>query len=576
MLRVTFADTASRDAFAERFNITEKVGENQLDMNWHFLQFAKVDDTCLDYDDLESNIEHEFIVKGDPAKFAKINATVLADLGKGFYHVKTKEGTLLGDFVDSIEHSAEGMTFLVTSNPDKAEIAPSTISPTSSDAQWPRIRVASRYRPLVESFNTHEMVYQSKPELFIMDTGLNASHPEFQYSGLEIENFYTLAPYNGSFDDDVGHGTAVASLAVGKNLGISSHVKLMVIKVGGASHSATLIEIGQAIDAIVDHASKNPMVSRIVNMSWGIARSAWLDAKVQSLLDMGITVICAAGNEGISVEDISPAGLDTVMTVGSIDKYDIPSGFNNISPSDTGLVTGGGLSLDIFAPGEEVLVAHAGGYGIASGTSFSAPLVSGVAATIASLHKSPVPYDQMKTTILDTATPNALLFEDDKFTDEQNKVVYLITSDPNTNYKSNEMSMYLGVHENDQPIVADLNSVLDTSVLLKLFPDDAVTFAIEWLNPTTQANYEKFIHLDQETGILTIDKPTVELPEETKLKMVDFYTTATTSRAKLKSPLLFFFQSNPKYADTLQSDVTLALSDTNSITFYAAWGVRLK
>ena len=60
-IRVTFADAASRDAFAERFLITDKVGDNQLDIDWHFLQFAKLDDKALDYDDLESNQEHEFI-----------------------------------------------------------------------------------------------------------------------------------------------------------------------------------------------------------------------------------------------------------------------------------------------------------------------------------------------------------------------------------------------------------------------------------------------------------------------------------------------------------------------------------
>lgn len=575
MLRVTFKDTASRDAFADRFQITEKVGENQLDMNWHFLQFAKVDDSCTDYDDLESNAEHEFIVKGDPAKFEKI-ATVLADLGKGFYHVKTTEGTLLGDFVDSIEHSAEGMTFLALSNPDEFNVSSTALDPLSKEGQWPRVRVASRYRPLLDSFNTHEMVYQSKPELFIMDTGINANHPEFTYDGLEIVNFYSLPVYNGSFEDDLGHGTAVASMAVGKNLGVCSHAKLMVVKVGGKDHSATLVEIGQAIDAIVAHASANPLVTRVVNMSWGIARSAWLDSKVQSLIDMGVTVVCAAGNQGISVEDISPAGLDTVITVGSIDKYDIPSGFNNISPSDSGLTTGHGLSLDIFAPGEGIMVPSGSAYGLGSGTSFSAPLVAGVATVIASLHKSVVPYDQLKLKVLDTATENALLFEDDRFSENQNKLVYLITSDPNTNYKSNEMTMYLGIHEDNQPIVADLNSVLNVDQLTKMFADDTVSYSIEWLNPETKAAYEPFMSLNSVTGLLTIAEPTVVLPEETKLKMIDFIAVAKTSRTIIKSPVIFYFQTNPLYKDTLQSDITLALSDTNSITFYAAWGIVIK
>lgn len=575
MLRVTFKNTAARDLFADRFKITDKVGENQLDMNWHFLQFAKVDDSCTDYDDLESNQEHEFIVKGDPAKFDKI-ATVVADLGKGFYHVKTTEGTLLGDFVDSIEHSAEGMTFLGTADPDDPEFVAADIDPKTKEAQWARIRVASRYRPLVESFNTHEMVYQSKPELFIMDTGINLDHPEFHYEGLEVVNFYSLPAYKNTFNDDVGHGTAVAACAVGKNLGVASHCKLMIVKVGGKDYAATLIDIGMAIDAIVKHASENPLVSRIVNMSWGIARSAWLDAKVQSLIDMGITVICAAGNQGISVEDISPAGLDTVMTVGSMDKFDIPSGFNNISPTDTGLTTGHGLSLDIFAPGEQVTVPMGTGYGLGSGTSFSAPYVAGVATVIASLHKNFQSYDYIKSTILSTATENALLFEDNRFTDQQNKIVYLITSDPNTNYKTSEMSLYLGIHNNGEALVVDLNSSLNTALFTDMFVDDPVTYSIEWFNEETKAAYENFMSINSETGILTIYPPTVALPTETKLKMVDFKARATTSRVSLVSPTLFYFQGNPLYKDTLESDLTLALSNTNSITFYSSWGILLK
>lgn len=582
MLRVTFADGASRDAFANRFKLSSKVGENQLDIGWHLLQFAKLDSKALDYDEVAvltaapgASAEREFIVKGDPATFGA-HATVVQDLGNGFYLVKSTDGTTLGDHVDSIEHNSAPMTFLgnvgsitgMNSNP-------ATLDPTSSDAQWARIRVASRYRPLLEQFSKHDVTYFSKPELIIMDTGIDFTHPEF--AGIETEDFYSLPVFNGSFADDVGHGTAVASMACGKNLGVASNVKLVNVKVGSSTHNATLLEVGSAIDAIVSRAAANPTISRIVNVSWGIARSSWLDAKVQGLLDMGITVICAAGNDGISVEDISPAGLDSVVTVASIDKYDIPSGFNNISPSDAGVTTGAGLSLDIFAPGENVMVADAGGgYEIASGTSFSAPLVAGIAAEIASLESTMVPYAQIKNTLLSTATQDALLFEGSTFTEEQNKLVYLYTSDPNGNYKNKNMTMYLGVHTTDEPLVADLNSTLDAESVKSIYPSETLVYAISFLDPAVEAAYAQFFHLDTSTGLLTIDKPTVALPEETKLKMIEFIASVSCSRMKLESPVLFLFQTNPLYADTMESDVTLALTDTNSISFYAAWQKFIK
>lgn len=583
MLRVTFADQESRDAFADRFNLDTKVDTNQLDIGWHLLQFVKLDPTALDYDELtvlqsgaNSASEREFIVKGDPAVFSA-HATVVKDLGNGFYLVKSTDGTLLGDHVDSIEHNSAPMTFMDNvGSITGMNSTPISIDPTSSDAQWSRIRVASRYRPLLTVFNTHEMTYQSKPELYIMDSGIDFTHEEFQYEGLETENFYTLPAFNGSFEDDVGHGTAVSAMAVGKNLGIAQHCKLINVKIGSQTHTATLLEVGEAIDAIVARASADPIKSRIINMSWGIARSSWLDSKVQSLLDMGILVICAAGNQGISVEDISPAGLDTVITVGSVDKYDIPSGFNNISPSDAGVTTGSGLSLDIFAPGENVVIAKkGGGYEIGSGTSFSSPLVAGVGVTIASLHSGMVPYTQLKQTILDTATKDALLFEDNKFSDNQNNLIYLFTSDPNSNYKSNEMTTYLGAHTTDQPIVADLNSAIDTT-FSNVFPEDPVVWSIEFLDPAIAETYSPFMHLNSTTGVLTIDKPVTTLPEEVKLKMVEFRAYAITSRTKASSTVIFFFDTNPLYKDTLESDITLALTDTNSISFYANWSKSIK
>lgn len=579
MLRVIFEDQASRDAFADRFKLDSKVEDTKLDIGWHLLQFAKLDPKALDYDEVallqaspEANSEREFIVKGDPNTFGS-HATVVSDLGGGFYLVKSTDGTLLGDHVDSIEHNSAPMTFLESSSIDSFSTITEVADPTSDEAQWPRIRVASKYRPLLNQFTTHDIIWQSKPELIVMDTGINFNHPEFQYDGLTTENFYTLPIYNGSFDDDVGHGTAVASMAVGKNLGVCPNAHLVSVKVGGAAHNATLLEIGQAIDAIVARAAADPIKSRIVNMSWGIARSQWLDAKVQGMLDMGILVVCAAGNSGISVENISPAGIDTVLTVGSVDKFDIPSGFNNISPTDAGVTTGYGLSLDMFAPGEHVVVAGADGkYYDVSGTSFAAPLVAGVACEIAGLYTTPKLYSELKQIVIDIATIDALLFEDDRFSDNQNRLAHILTSDLSANYKSDNMTSYLGIHdESGDPIVLDLNSVIDARGWQALFSDEAMVFSVRFLDPAIEAAYAEFFTVNPQTGVVTITKPTNELPEETKLKMVDFRGVASSSRTVVETNTIFFFHTNPLYKDTMQSDITLALADTNSISFYGVW-----
>jgi hypothetical protein len=582
MIRVTFADTASRDAFANRFKLTTKVDATDLDIAWHLLQFAKLDPTALDYQEvavlqggLGAATEKEFIVKGNPAVFDNFVTDIIADLGNGFFHVSSSSPLALADAVDSIEHTSAPMALMGSINGMTS--SPTDLNPTYPQAQWPRIRVASRYRPLLESYSTHEMIYKSKPELYIMDTGIDFSHPEFDYPSFEGVDFYTCFP--GTYADDVGHGTAVTSMAVGKNLGIANNCKVLNVKMGSVSGSASILQVGQAIDAIVAAASADPLKTRIVNMSWGTARSAYLDAKVQGLLDLGITVICAAGNDGIDVADVSPAGIVDVITVAAMDQYDIPCGFNNISPSDAGVTTGHGQALDLFAPGAALVVADAqsGGYVADSGTSFSSPLVAGVAAEIGALFETVVPFAQMKNTIISTATENALLFEDSRFSENQNKIVYIFTSDPNTNYKNNNMTMYLGIHdEAGRPIVADLNTAVDIGNIKSLFPEDQVTWALEWIDPSVKATYEQFITLNPTTGILEITKPTTSLPAETKLKMVEFTAVATNSRARMTSPVLFFFDFNPAYNETKESDITLALTETNSISFYAYWSTYIK
>lgn len=582
-IRVNFTTTEQRDAFAKRWALDIPEGVDHLDVPWHLYQHAKSDPNAQSFTQLDGETEHQYIVSGKKENIEAIG-TIVKDMGGGWFLVNSNNGVELGKVVDSIEINSVPMQFLENvSTINNMNGQTTDIDPTSADGQWARIRVASQYRPLATSFSTHEVAYLSKPELYIMDSGINFDHAEFDYPELEKVNFYSLPVFNGNFSDDIGHGTGVTSMAVGKNLGVARNAKVMNTKIGGMVdgkvHNATLLEVGEAIDAIIVNIAKDPgNGTRIVNMSWGVARSSWLDAKVQSLIDIGATVICAAGNSGISVEDVSPAGLDTVITVGAIDKYDIPAGFNNISPTDSGLTTASGLSLDIFAPGDNVVVADgvAGNdkYAMISGTSFAAPLVAGVAVEIAGMNTHNIFFGEMKDLILKTATEHALLFEDDRFSDNQNRLVYLVTTDPLAAYKQTESVSYLGVHGQDDVIVADLNSNLNTAAAKLLFPDEQITFSVEVAEDSKE--YEKFIVCDPVTGVVTITKPDLPLPEETRLKMVNFVGKAQHGQMTMTTNTIFFFVSNPLYADTLQSDITLALTDINSISFFGYWSGCLK
>jgi subtilisin family serine protease len=88
-------------------------------------------------------------------------------------------------------------------------------------------------------------------------------------------------------------------------------------------------------------------------------------------------MVAAAGNDRARGNPTEfPAGLPHVLTVAATDKADQPSSFSNAS-----------LGVDLAAPGEDIPIAkplavEPSGFAVASGTSLSAPIVSGAAAWV--------------------------------------------------------------------------------------------------------------------------------------------------------------------------------------------------
>jgi len=117
---------------------------------------------------------------------------------------------------------------------------------------------------------------------------------------------------------------------------------------------------------------------------------------------------------------------------------------------------------------------------------------------------------------------------------------------------------------------------LTTDALYRVIPNDPLAYSIQWDDPALESDYSQFVTVNSVTGLFTVTKPTISLPAETKLKMVEFKIVGTNSVAKLVSPTLFFFHLNPSYSETQETDVTLALTDTNSISFFGFWGLSIK
>jgi subtilisin family serine protease len=568
---VTFNTAENCAAFAKTVKLTAEP-DATISITWEKLTKAKADTNAVSFVQ-ETSDPVEFIMNGDPTS-ADVAPLVIVneDLGKGFYHITSTQGLALFDKVNSLDAveltpmGFHGVSTVTGNSTTSIEV----VDPTGTEGQWARIRIASSYRPLLTSFTYYDsLVVKSKPEVYIIDTGVDWTHPEF--ANLDHDDFWKISDFT-AFDDVTGHGTKVASCIAGVNVGIARDIKLRSVKIMEPNYTPSLLNIGAALEAIITEAKKNPNMTRIVNASWSIDKNSWIESKFQELLDAGITVICSAGNTGIDVATQTPAGMPAVITVGAIDKYDIPAGFNNIAPSDSGLTTNYGNMLDIFAPGDNVLVASKSGYAIISGTSFSAGYATGVAAQIAALFDGEVPFPDLSKKLLDVSTKDAILFDHTNFVETENRIVHLVGAQ---DVQATALDLYLGAfNDNINDIELNVNTIIDVAPYTTLHPSTTVTWTISYEDSTTEAAYNPFIMLDNTTSTLKISKPTVALPLGETLKMVRFKIHAVTDIITLESPWLFFFQVDPATgATTSQNDITRALSLTNSTSVFLAQGV---
>jgi hypothetical protein len=123
----------------------------------------------------------------------------------------------------------------------------------------------------------------------------------------------------------------------------------------------------------------------------------------------GITVVSANGNEGATAWHflIAPADADTLVACGAVDSNNVVASFSSRGPSSDGRI-----KPDVSAMGVHtrcISFTSPTGYGFASGTSLSTPLIAGVAALVLSAHPTWGPFEvreALRQTALNHATPD--------------------------------------------------------------------------------------------------------------------------------------------------------------------------
>lgn len=215
--------------------------------------------------------------------------------------------------------------------------------------------------------------------VYLIDSGIKKDHPEF--ANADIQDLFSIT---SDFEDNKGHGTALASVIVGNTCGITD-ATLKNVKLFDTQVTTKQSDMLAAFDAIFNDFATNTTKLGIVNCSWAIARNEYIESKIQVLIDEGMFVVCAAGNNGTAIENVTPAAMNDTIVLGAYNSDFLPCDFSNYSGSSTISVTTGqsnGGQLTGWAPGQDIWSATLdNNYGNASGTSLSAAIHSAILAS---------------------------------------------------------------------------------------------------------------------------------------------------------------------------------------------------
>ncbi|QDT97141.1 S8 family peptidase [Gimesia aquarii] len=265
----------------------------------------------------------------------------------------------------------------------------------------------------------------------VIDSGVDFRHPELwgqlwrnqgeiPFNGRDddqngyVDDVYGFNTQSGSSNiiDDNGHGTHVAGIIAARwdsrgIAGIAPQCQIMTIKAFDEQGKSDAARVALGIRyAVLNNA-------KIIHISAESSGTTDLDqAMIDWARSKGVLVVAASGSRGRDTTNVAPASLKGILTVGACDQNDKRSNFS-----------GWGQHVDLVAPGIDILSLRAqgtdfmhtmagGALGIkenervvnqrwyrAEGTSFAAPLVTGVAAALWAAHPE-LTAEQIKTKLI--------------------------------------------------------------------------------------------------------------------------------------------------------------------------------
>lgn len=254
----------------------------------------------------------------------------------------------------------------------------------------------------------------------VIDTGINIAHEDLKNklwinpreipgNGIDDDHNGYIDDVNGycvvtgqkssNVSDDNGHGTHVAGIIAAEanngvgGAGVAYGVRIMPIKAGDANGDFSVLDIVEAIQYAVNNGAD------VINMSFGGPDNSKMehDALLNAL--SSCVLVASAGNSGKANDPTMvfnglvgapnfPAAYPFVLGVMAEQQNPAGNGDNLASYSNWDSNPNDGYEYSLMAPGDRILSDYIPGnsYGVLSGTSMAAPVVSAMAALARSVY----------------------------------------------------------------------------------------------------------------------------------------------------------------------------------------------